>query len=81
MSRTEILSQDDKPSLFLGMRWTFAGADTRMQTGFTQQALNAFFGFQRPDTGVPGVFFFYEPELKEPGSISELKTIELVGAP
>jgi len=61
MSRTEVLSVGDKPSLFLGMRWTFAGADTRMQTGFTQQALNSFFHFSRPDTGVPGVLFFYEP--------------------
>jgi hypothetical protein len=34
-----------------------------MQTGFTQQGLNSFFDFQRPDTGVPGVFFVYEPEL------------------
>jgi hypothetical protein len=63
MSRTEVLFPGDKPSLFLGMRWTFAGADTRMQTGFTQQGLNSFFGFQRPDTGVPGVLFFYDPEL------------------
>jgi hypothetical protein len=65
MSRTEVLFPGDKPSLFLGMRWTFAGADTRMQTGFTQHALSSFFffGFQRPDTGVPGVHYFYDPEL------------------
>jgi hypothetical protein len=65
MSRTEVLFPGDKPSLFLGMRWTFAGADTRMQTGFTQQALSSFFffGFRRLDTGVPGVHFSYDPEL------------------
>jgi hypothetical protein len=63
MSRTEVLFPGDKPSLFLGMRWTFAGADTRMQTGFTQQALNSFFGFAHPDRGLPGVLFSYDPEL------------------
>jgi hypothetical protein len=63
MSRTVVLSPSDRPSLFLGIRWAFTGADTRMQTGFTQEALHSFFGFQRPDTGVPGVLFSYEPEL------------------
>jgi hypothetical protein len=63
MSRMVVLSPSDKPSLFLGMRWTFAGADSRMQTGFTQDALTSIFGFQRPDTGLPGVLFSYRPEL------------------
>lgn len=63
VSSTEVLSPGDKPSLFLGMRWTFEGADTRMQTGFTQEALNSRFGFQHPETGQPGVWFSYEPDL------------------
>jgi len=63
LSRTVVLNPGDKPSLFLGMRWTFAAADTRMQTGFKQEELNAFFGFQQPDNGRPGVAFSYEPEL------------------
>ena len=63
MSRTEVLTPADKPSLYLGMRWTFAGADTRMQTGPTQHELNAFFGLQRTDNFTPGVLFSYETEL------------------
>jgi len=63
MSRTVVLFPGDKPSLFLGMRWTFAAADSRIQTGFTEHAENSLFGFQRPDTGTPGVLFTYEPEI------------------
>ena len=68
MSRVVVLSAGDKPSLFLGMRWTFAGADSRMQTGFVEGvrgAVNSFFGFKRVDTGLPGVVFSYQPEVPE----------------
>ena len=64
MSRTVALSGGDQPSLFLGMRWTFDGADSRMQTGFIEdEVLTSFFGFARLDTGLPGVAFSYEPQL------------------
>jgi len=63
MTRSAVVSPGDKPALFLGVRWTFAAADSRIQTGFTQEALDASFSFKVPDTGAPGVFFSYQPDL------------------
>ena len=64
MSRTLTLPAGGKPTLFLGIRWTFAAADSLIQTGFAQHVLGARFGFRHPQTGARGVTFSYVPELE-----------------
>jgi hypothetical protein len=62
VTRTVLLSPGDRPSLYLGIRLTFAAADSRIQTGFTQEALDARFGFRHPDHGARGLFYSYIPD-------------------
>ena len=52
------------PNVYLGIRLTFEGADCRLQTGFTEGAADASFGFRYPNTvGPPGLFYSYVPDL------------------
>jgi hypothetical protein len=64
MTRTVTLAPGGKPTLFLGIRWTFEAADSRIQTGFAQHVLDARFGFRHPQTGARGLAFSYVPELE-----------------
>jgi len=57
------VSSGVSPNVYLGIRLTFAGADCRLQTGFKQNALDAYFGFRYPDTSsLPGLSYSYVPD-------------------
>jgi hypothetical protein len=53
------------PSVYVGIRITFEGADCLIQTGFTRKGLDAYFGFRHPSvSSAPGLHYSYEPNLK-----------------